>query len=263
MVIFLRVELIKVSKTSERSDKNGLQFIYKRLIIYSYHGTKFLLFKTLGLFTGLLFIIFVAVQMFCYYVKISKQEEMEALWIFYLSDSILYSVGIFACIRGMMRIRTLKYIPQTENVIMLDDVLLLVSLTGQLTYCLFSITAASIGSLITYMSVLVNSLRLLQVLLQTIFILAAQRLVALTPETQQAKPGRETVTFLLVVNIALWLVNTFEMQKSASSNLLESNYYGRGSWITMVHSTVPLCIFFRFHSSVCFAEIWKNAYKTK
>jgi hypothetical protein len=27
--------------------------------------------------------------------------------------------------------------------------------------------------------------------------------------------------------------------------------------------TLPLCIFFRFHSTVALAEIWKNTYKTK
>ena len=36
-----------------------------------------------------------------------------------------------------------------------------------------------------------------------------------------------------------------------------------GSWTLIVHATVPLTIFYRFHSSVCLAEIWKNAYKTR
>ena len=34
-----------------------------------------------------------------------------------------------------------------------------------------------------------------------------------TPEEDRTKPGRQAVTFLLIVNVTLWLVYTFEMQK--------------------------------------------------
>lgn len=64
------------------------------------------------------------------------------------------------------------------------------------------------------------------------------------------------------MNISLWLINTFETQKTSSNSVMIS-FYAKSGWTTMVHSTVPLCIFYRFHSSVCFAEIWKNTYKTK
>ena len=33
------------------------------------------------------------------------------------------------------------------------------------------------------------------------------------PEQDLKKPGRQTVTFLLIINMTLWLVYTFEMQK--------------------------------------------------
>lgn len=32
-------------------------------------------------------------------------------------------------------------------------------------------------------------------------------------EQDADKPGRQTVTFLLIINLTLWLVYTFEMQK--------------------------------------------------
>ncbi len=37
------------------------------------------------------------------------------------------------------------------------------------------------------------------------------------PEDDRLKPGRQTVTFLLITNITLWLVYTFEMQKVESN----------------------------------------------
>ena len=41
------------------------------------------------------------------------------------------------------------------------------------------------------------------------------------------------------------------------------DFYGAGYLDLIVHGTVPLTILFRFHSSVCLAEIWKNAYKLR
>lgn len=41
------------------------------------------------------------------------------------------------------------------------------------------------------------------------------------------------------------------------------NFYGKKSWVFLVRSFSPLTIFYRFHSSVCLAEVWKNAYAWK
>src|SRR5271165_6217412 len=101
-----------------------------------------------------------------------------------------------------------------------------------------------------------------QCIVQTMLILYGQRVVLHNPAVENEKPGRQAITFLLVVNITLWLLNTFEMQ-GTTSNALLLDYYGDDTWAMIVHSTVPLTILYRFHSSVCLAEIWKQAYKTR
>ncbi len=83
-------------------------------------------------------------------------------------------------------------------------------------------------------NLIVSVLRMVQVLIQTIFILYGQRLVALTVETQERKPGRNVVTFLLMVNLALFLINTFETQK-ASVNPIMLEFYGKATWSVIVH----------------------------
>ncbi|VDK41180.1 unnamed protein product [Taenia asiatica] len=66
-------------------------------------------------------------------------------------------------------------------------------------------------------------------------ILEASRREAGETEHTISKPGRTIITFLLVLNLAMWIIIT--------------------------HLSLPLIIFFRFHSTVCLADIWTNAYR--
>lgn len=220
--------------------------------------------STKGLFMGLLFMVFTIVSMIIFFTKINSEQDYQALWVFYASDGILYVVSILSLLAGMHLLSTLTYIPNlhTSSSLYLDDILLIVGLIGQLMICIFSVVALNNDGLTAVMIVTTSVLRMCQVLLQTVFILFAQRLVATTQYMQQKKPGRELVTFLLMTNLSMFLINTFEAQKAAA-NPLTSQFYGEGIWTVIVHSTVPLCIFYRFHSTVCLAEIWKKAYQMK
>lgn len=65
--------------------------------------------------------------------------------------------------------------------------------------------------------VLVTALSsLIQLLVQTLFILDASKRSAATSEQARRKPGREVVTFLLVTNLAMWAINTLEKSRADS-----------------------------------------------
>jgi hypothetical protein len=53
-------------------------------------------------------------------------------------------------------------------------------------------------------------------------------------------------------------MNTIEAGNVSKNTMIE--FYGANTWAFVVRSCSPLIIFYRFHSSVCFAEIWKEAY---
>lgn len=72
--------------------------------------------------------------------------------------------------------------------------------------------------------------------------------------------GRQAVTCLAFFNFSLWLYDTFELQKSQAS-LVESKFYGDFTWVWLQRVTLPVCIFFRFHSTVIMADSWKNSYR--
>lgn len=218
--------------------------------------------STRGLFVGLIFVMFSIISMVIFFTKIQQEQNGEALWVMYLSDSILYIVSTIAVIVAIYLMRNLNYAPTVETGLLLDDILLLVSLVGQLMFCIFSVVALTNWKWASIMIIAVSSLRMVQVLVQTVFILLAQRLVASSRVAQAQKPGRELITFLLLCNLAMFLINTFETQKSGV-NPIVIDFYGKSIWAVIMHSTVPLTIFYRFHSSVCLAEVWKITYQAK
>jgi len=101
-------------------------------------------------------------------------------------------------------------------------------------------------------------LELIAVTLQIIliFILLSKKI----KRGEMGRPGRQAVTFLAFLNFSLWLFDSFELQKSKAS-MVESYFYGAFVWVWMQRITLPLCIFFRFHSTVMLVDCWKNSYR--
>lgn len=70
------------------------------------------------------------------------------------------------------------------------------------------------------------------------------------------------VTFLLVANMSLWFINTL-IKSRAGFRPTHLGFYGIWAWTVITHVSMPLAIFYRFHSSICLFEIWKSVYKAK
>ena len=82
----------------------------------------------------------------------------------------------------------------------------------------------------------------------------------LTAKTKTTRPGRQITIFLFLFNLSLWLVYTFEIQKARAS-VIEAEFYGFFSWVIIQRVTLPMAIFFRFHSSVVSISLWKEVYR--
>jgi len=103
--------------------------------------------------------------------------------------------------------------------------------------------------------------QVIQVILQTPCIIDGLRRCSNTEELRRAKPGRELVTFLIICNLAMWIIETFEI-KSVYAQHEQISFYGSILWTLLSHMTLPLTLFYRFHSSVCLVDIWKSAYES-
>lgn len=112
------------------------------------------------------------------------------------------------------RVKNLKF--RCEEQSNLNDILLRISAFGLFTYSVFSVISGSLKVLEHEPSLLVtttSAVAVLQVILQLLFIADVSRRRVHLPEHDRSKPGRQIVTFLLICNVAMFAIYTFDAQK--------------------------------------------------
>uniref|UniRef100_A0A183ECJ8 Otopetrin-2 n=1 Tax=Gongylonema pulchrum TaxID=637853 RepID=A0A183ECJ8_9BILA len=218
-----------------------------------------------GLFAGILFLIVTFISIGVHSVFTQLNNSRSAQLAFGLADLALFATSLSACTIGIYRMRMLQFLRRSHgSAEILDEILLMIGLIGELLFCctgmLLWITksdenddeAGEVYVLIVYV------VRLLQVLIQTVFMLVAGRLRAHSLEAKEQKPGKQIVTFLLMANVTLFFFYTFE---SVNASYCHKNVFG--TQYIIAHTVAPLIVLYRFHSSVCLAEIWKHCYSVK
>ncbi|XP_068085981.1 proton channel OtopLc-like [Anabrus simplex] len=215
-----------------------------------------------GLFVGILVLVLTIISLILFFVLISR-EELVGLAVVEVNicELSLYVMTTVATLVGMLQVRQLRY--DGGRNLELDNILLVCAQTGMFIYSTFTIIGGHFTIEKNTVLVLITALAsLVQTTCQTMFVLDASRRSCVTPEQIRRKPGRELVTFLLVTNLAMWAINTLEKSR-AESHPIQLHFYGLWAWTIITHVSMPLAIFYRFHSTVCLCEIWKRAYKMK
>ena len=215
-----------------------------------------------GLFFGIFVLVGAIISMIVFFVLVEKPRYVRsAVMVVHFNEIGIYCLTMIAIIVAGYKMRDMRFHKDKDN--MLDEVLHVVALIGQYIFCIFCVVAGRYntntygGSLVMATSVLL----MLQATFQTVFILQALRRSAARQFHETKKPGREYITFLLVSNIALWGINTFQVLRT-DSNPVTVKFYSILPWSIVTHVATPMAIFYRFHSTVCLANIWKNAYKS-
>ncbi|CAH2979551.1 unnamed protein product [Chilo suppressalis] len=236
-----------------------------------------------GLFCGLLLLVASLICLILFFVLIRHQElKRLSIYLADVSHCALMVLSIFAILIGFIRGRKLKWSSsppscteplrrvqslkfRSEEQSDLNDILLRVSAFGLFVYAVFSVIAGGMGAFTHEPNLLVmitGCLSVFQVILQLLFIADVSRRRVHLPEQERSKPARQAVTFLLICNVTMWLIYTFEVQK-VLANPVQLDFYGFVAWSLVQRFTLPLCIFHRFHSAVTLAEIWKTTYKAR
>ena len=215
----------------------------------------------IGLFIGLLSLVTLTITLILYFSLVNQERfHLIAVLIINVTDT---AINIFMCIAiiiGFIQVRNLRFV-QAENE---HDVLLIIGASGIFLYSSYTIIAGYLSkdAFEPTSLVMVNgAVELIQVNLQLLFI-ADLKHKNIGEEHGHSKPGRQIVTFLILSNLGLWVSCNFEIQKvNATPDQLQ--FYGFFPWIIIQRITLPLCVFFRFHSTVVFAELWKDCYVFK
>ena len=153
--------------------------------------------------------------------------------------------GILATVLGFWHLQRMKRKTKEEG---LDVDRFLLNLGAGFTFVYMSLTV-SVGiyhqdkeGFPSSLIVANGILSVTQIILQLVFINLLLGLVNRAED--ESHPGRQFTTFLVLLNLTLWLVNTFELQKNQASNV-ESGVYGTKIWVWLQRLTLPLMIFFR------------------
>ncbi|XP_055586442.1 proton channel OtopLc isoform X2 [Uranotaenia lowii] len=224
-----------------------------------------------GMFGGIIITVLTIICLIMYFVLHDEPGyEVFALQEVTIAEILLYCITAAAVVLAMIKMRDLKFCkkgndPHASSV-SLDCTLLVLAQTGVYVYGMFSI----IGS---YFSIKKNNFgaqegliaeifSLAQTSMQTLFILNAVWRKCRGALQNRNKPGREIVTFLLVANMAMWFINTL-VKGRASFRPSHLEFFGTWAWTVITHVSMPLAIFYRFHSTICLFEVWKSTYKVK
>ncbi|PRD36045.1 UNVERIFIED_CONTAM: Otop2 [Trichonephila clavipes] len=215
-----------------------------------------------GLFFGLLVLVIATICLIVFFVLIENEHySLLAIFLSDVSHSAIMVLTLFTIGIGFFRIQRLRF--QADRTDHLRDILLTVAAYGLYVYAMFGIIAGTLSpkDYVPNLLVMVTScLTIVQVTLQSLFVAEITCRTTYLPEHDQTKPGRQVVAFLMMGNLTLWIIYTFEMQKAEASPV-QLGFYGFMAWTVIVRATLPLSIFYRFHSSITFAEVWKNSYK--
>ncbi|KAI1307256.1 hypothetical protein HDE_00841 [Halotydeus destructor] len=214
-----------------------------------------------GLFTGFLFLVVSITSLIIFFVLVRHENyRVLATAISELSHSILLMFCCLATLAAYVKIRKLKFQPGLNDTADggLRDILLKIAAFGLYIYSLFGVIAGALqlDSLQHVAVLLTSTLTIIQITLQSLFISD----VTCRRRISNKEPGRQLITFLLITNLTLWIIYTFEMQK-VEATPVQLKTYGFSTWAVIVRITLPLSIFYRFHSAITFAEVWKNSYK--
>ncbi|KAG8222680.1 hypothetical protein J437_LFUL015877 [Ladona fulva] len=210
-----------------------------------------------GLFAGLIVLVGSVVSIILFFVAMADKEYVQmGLIVNSVTELILLIIMTLAS--GIAYHQLSRLDVNHHPVSLLDDLLLFLCIPAFFLYAIFSIVPAVEKT--SYLSIINTVLQVIQVLLQTPFIIDGLRRCSNSPYLQRLKPGREVLTFLVVCNVAMWFIETFEIKSQAVRDD-RNEFYGRVLWTTLSHMTLPLTMFYRFHSSVCLVDIWKSAYE--
>ncbi|GMT23450.1 hypothetical protein PFISCL1PPCAC_14747, partial [Pristionchus fissidentatus] len=207
-----------------------------------------------GFYCGVIIFIFGAVVCGVYSAMVNEKTS-GAFIILGVFETVSYISCIFAVLLAVFYMRS--HVLAETNHEDVDQILLYISFVGEILYCSTDLSRYIDGATSPQYDSFIFAvvlIRLSQVFTQTWFILMATKLELAPCTNVTALRGRQCVTFLIVSNLTLFFYNAYTSMTDGFGYIspLTSNH----SYIKLISE--PLITFYRFHSTVCLAEIWKK-----
>ena len=127
-------------------------------------------------------------------------------------------------------------------------------------YTILAVLNNGVESKVEYLLLAIQIITILESTMQSILIIDCLKMYTKDKELKKTKPGRSLLTVLILIDVSLWLSETFSVKKY-DMNTVQLEYYDIIFWSIASSIASPLGIFFRFHASVCLSDIWKDLYE--
>jgi len=224
-----------------------------------------------GLFLGILCLV-AGIVVIIIFLVVKDDEGFPPETLFWMITGTL--AGILALstiitVLGLIQVRKLSFSGRGPST--LDSLLSTATLTGVQLYSVFGLVVGATTVAVApphsrqqrqhIMLLAVSCLQLAQSAAQSCLIGEALRRTSVTRHQLLTKPGRQVITFLLCSNIALWAFDSFVGQSWLSQEL-QLRYLGVLAWGVISRISLPLLVFYRFHSGVLLLEVWQRAYRS-
>ncbi|GMR45192.1 hypothetical protein PMAYCL1PPCAC_15382, partial [Pristionchus mayeri] len=206
-----------------------------------------------GLYLGV--VIFILGAVICgVYAALYAECNDNAYLLFGIYECFCFTCCILAVMAGTIFMRSLVLAGHRhgEDV---DFLLLYVAFCGEVIWC-----SAELARFIDVggdgFIFAVTLVRLSHVFSQTWFILMACKLELASSTKITAMRGRQCVTFMLVTNVTLFFFHIYESMTEGFGYVSASS--SNHTYVKLLAG--PIIAFYRFHCSVCLAEVWKKTF---
>ncbi|CAF0784496.1 unnamed protein product [Brachionus calyciflorus] len=255
------------------NESNGLEIEGKKSSITSYqnlsivdrrHVNQFIIDcgkSTTGLFLGIFVLLLTLMTLIIYFIYKNGNTKLAVI-VSEMTELFLVSLSLFVVILILIKFKTVKF--NSKPIKMgYNETLTFLGLIGIYLFGFYSIIAVLENGFESNTEILSFSIQIASVVeatFQSVLIIKGLKMYSNDRFIKKNKPGRSLLTFLVLLDISLWLSETFSIKKY-DMNTIQLDYYGIVFWSIVSSISAPLAIFFRFHASCCLSDMWKTLYE--
>ena len=218
--------------------------------------------STTGLFFGIFALLFTIISLIIYFIYKSDNVSI-AIKISEVTELILVCFSFVTVVLIMIKFKMSKFNYKLQFDVGYNETLTILGLAGIYIFGFYSIIALfenGIENYIEMFSVMIQISSIVEATLQTVLIIEGLKMYTTDRSVKKNKPGRSLLTLLILLDVSLWLSETFSVKKY-DMNTIQLDYYDIVFWSIVNSVSSPLAIFFRFHASVCLSDMWKTLYE--
>jgi hypothetical protein len=186
--------------------------------------------STTGLFVGIFVLLFTIISLITYFIYRDKNAQFS-VQIIEICDIVLITLSFLVCIAIFLKFKFNKF-SYKVNEFQYNETLLMVGIAGIYLFGFYTIIAIShngIESPIESFSLSLQIISIIESTVQSILIIEGLKLYSKDKNMKKTKPGRSLLTLLIIIDVSLWLSETFTLKKY-HMNKIQIDYYDIVFW---------------------------------